>query len=168
MLQPRHERRRQTGTGPSFPLTINARDPGLLAPSSFKDRFDPVCGWNSGRWHTYAIPTGAPIGRPVTTCDVRHSLHLSRARYVCASCVRADPQANSDTTGQRPRPSTLRDVAAEFLATVLYGGLAPATTIHQSQFIQIVPHAAAGNTVPMTFSLAGTPGTQTLNIAVSN
>jgi uncharacterized protein (TIGR03437 family) len=36
------------------------------------------------------------------------------------------------------------------------------------QFDVVVPNVAASDTVPFTFSLGGTPGTQTLLIAVGN
>jgi uncharacterized protein (TIGR03437 family) len=53
------------------------------------------------------------------------------------------------------------------IAAALYACLAPNYT-GLYQFNVTVPNAAAGNAVPVTFTLAGANSTQTLNIAVSN
>jgi uncharacterized protein (TIGR03437 family) len=54
-----------------------------------------------------------------------------------------------------------------FPATVFYDGLAPGYT-GLYQFNITVPNAAVGSAVPVTFSLAGKPGTQMFNIAIGN
>jgi len=50
-------------------------------------------------------------------------------------------------------------------ATVTYDGLVPSYT-GLYQFNVVVPAVAAGNAVPISFTLGGTPGSQTLYIAV--
>ena len=52
-------------------------------------------------------------------------------------------------------------------ATASYAGLAPNYT-GLYQFNVIVPNVAASDAVPLTFTLGGVPGTQTLYIAVAN
>jgi uncharacterized protein (TIGR03437 family) len=50
---------------------------------------------------------------------------------------------------------------------LLYAGLAP-QAIGLYQFNVVVPNIPASDAVPLTFTLAGTPGPQTLFIAVQN
>jgi uncharacterized protein (TIGR03437 family) len=50
-------------------------------------------------------------------------------------------------------------------ATAIYAGLAPNYT-GLYQFNVVVPSVAAGDAVPLTFTLGGVAGTQTLYIAV--
>ena len=52
-------------------------------------------------------------------------------------------------------------------ATLQYDGLAPGA-VGLYQFNLVVPNVAASDTVPVTFTLGGTAGTQTLYIAVEN
>jgi uncharacterized protein (TIGR03437 family) len=51
-------------------------------------------------------------------------------------------------------------------ATVRYAGLAP-NYVGLYQFNVVVPSIAATNAAPVTFSVNGTPGTQTLYLAVN-
>jgi uncharacterized protein (TIGR03437 family) len=50
-------------------------------------------------------------------------------------------------------------------ANMTYDGLAP-NYVGLYQFNVVVPDVPGGNLVPLTFTLNGTPGTQTLFIAV--
>jgi uncharacterized protein (TIGR03437 family) len=50
-------------------------------------------------------------------------------------------------------------------ATLQYDGLAP-SAVGLYQFNLVVPNVAASDTVPLTFTLGGVAGTQTLYIAV--
>jgi uncharacterized protein (TIGR03437 family) len=53
------------------------------------------------------------------------------------------------------------------LGTVSYSGLAP-TLVGLYQFNVVVPNVADGDTVPLTFTLGGAAGTQTLFTAVKH
>ncbi len=52
-------------------------------------------------------------------------------------------------------------------ATLSYAGLAP-NYVGLYQFNAVVPNIGANNAVPLTFTLDGTAGTQTIYIAVQN
>jgi uncharacterized protein (TIGR03437 family) len=52
-------------------------------------------------------------------------------------------------------------------AAISYAGLAP-QLVGLYQFNVVVPSVAAGNAVPLTFTLNGAPGAQTLYIAIQN
>ena len=52
-------------------------------------------------------------------------------------------------------------------ATVGYDGLAP-NAVGLYQFNVVVPNVAPSDTVPLTFTLGGVAGTQTLYIALQN
>jgi uncharacterized protein (TIGR03437 family) len=51
-------------------------------------------------------------------------------------------------------------------ATFTYDGLAPAFILYQ--FNVVVPQVPASDKVPVTFTLGGTSGTQTLYLAIGN
>jgi uncharacterized protein (TIGR03437 family) len=151
------------GTGTTFPLTINALEPGILAPSSFKiGSTQYAAGILSDG--TYAIPAGAIIGVQSRPAKPGETLILYGVGFgpvtPSSSAGQLVQQANSLT-------SSFQISIGGIPATVLYDGLAPGYT-GLYQFNITVPNAPAGATVPVTFSLAGNPGTETLNIAVSN
>ena len=52
-------------------------------------------------------------------------------------------------------------------AQVMYAGLTP-TFVGLYQFNVVVPNLPASDTTPLTFTLNGTPGTQTLNLFIGN
>jgi uncharacterized protein (TIGR03437 family) len=61
--------------------------------------------------------------------------------------------------------ATLHILFGQTEAAIQYDGLAP-NAIGLYQFNVVVPNVAASDTVPLTFTLGGVPGTQTLYIAV--
>jgi uncharacterized protein (TIGR03437 family) len=63
--------------------------------------------------------------------------------------------------------STLQVYFAGIPANVTYAGLTPGY-VGLYQFNVVVPNVAASDTVPLTFTLGGTAGSQSLVIAVQN
>jgi uncharacterized protein (TIGR03437 family) len=151
------------GTGTGFPLTISALQPGILAPSSFKIGSTQYAAGILGDG-TYAIPAGAIVGVQSRPAKPGETLILYGVGF---GPVTPNSPAGQLVQQANSLTSSFQISIGGIPATVLYSGLAPGYT-GLYQFNITVPNAAAGNTVPVTFSLAGSPGTQTLNIAVSN
>jgi uncharacterized protein (TIGR03437 family) len=151
------------GKSAPFNITVNAVQPGLLAPASFSINGTQYAAafFADG---TYVLPTGAIAGlssRPAKAGDT-----------IIFYGVGFGPVTPSLQAGQLVQQSNT--LASGFqlsiggiAATALYAGLAPNYT-GLYQFNVTVPNATPGNAVPVTFTLAGANSTQTLNIAVSN
>jgi uncharacterized protein (TIGR03437 family) len=155
----------KTAAGTSAPVnvTVNAVQPGLLAPPSFTVNGSQyaVAFFSDG---TYVLPIGAIAGltsRPAMPGDT-----------IVLYGVGFGPVTPNIPAGQLVEQSnTLASSLQMFVgglpATAVYSGLAPNYT-GLYQFNIVVPNVAAGNAVPLTFTLDGVPGTQTLSIAVQN
>jgi uncharacterized protein (TIGR03437 family) len=154
-----------TGAGPSttHSITVNAAQPGLLAPSSFNINGAQyaVALFTDG---AFALPAGAIAGtssRPAKPGDV---LTLYGVGF--------GPVTPAIPSGQTVEQQN--SLAASFQmsiggspAAASYYGLAP-NYLGLYQFNVTVPSVAAGTAVPLTFTLGGAAGTQTLYIAVGN
>jgi uncharacterized protein (TIGR03437 family) len=151
--------------GPSTPLnvTVNAVQPGLLAPSTFRVGTIQyaVAILPDG---SYALPTGAIPGVTSRPAKPEETVILYGVGF--------GPVIPNIPAGQLVGQSNT--LAANFQmcigglpATALYSGLAPDFT-GLYQFNIVVPDAAANSFSPLTFTLGGTTGTQTLYIAVQN
>jgi uncharacterized protein (TIGR03437 family) len=151
------------GTSPPVNITVNAMQPGLLAPPSFSinGRQYAVALFTDGV--TYVLPTGAISGinsRPAKAGDT-----------IVLYGVGFGPVIPNTPAGQLvQQDNTLASSFQIFVgglpATALYSGLAPSYT-GLYQFNIVVPAAATG-AMPLTFTLGGSAGTQTLYIAVQN
>jgi uncharacterized protein (TIGR03437 family) len=151
------------GASAAYPITVNATEPGLLAPSSFNigGTQYAVALFTDG---TYVLPIGAISGiasRPAKPGDV-----------IVLYGVGFGPVTPSIPAGQLVQQANT--LAANFqlsiggvAAQALYSGLAPNFT-GLYQFNITVPNVTAGSAVPLTFTLGGASGTQTLFIAVQN
>jgi uncharacterized protein (TIGR03437 family) len=145
-----------------YSVTVNSAEPGFLAPPSFKiDGIQyPVAIFTDG---AYALPTGAISGvtsRPAKPGDI---LTLYGVGF--------GPVTPTIPAGQVVQQLNMLSLPFEISiggvpATPAYDGLAPNYT-GLYQFDVTVPSAASGNAA-LTFTLGGTPGTQTLYIAVGN
>jgi uncharacterized protein (TIGR03437 family) len=153
------------GTTTSAPvnLTVNATEPGLLAPASFKVGANQyvVAQLPDG---TYVLPTGAIAGinsrpaQPGETIVIYGVGFGSVTPNIPAGQIVTESNQLSASFeisfGQTPAPLPL-----------LYFGLAP-NLVGVYQFNVVVPAVANNDLVPLTFSLGGVPGTQTLFTAV--
>jgi uncharacterized protein (TIGR03437 family) len=150
------------GISAPFSITVNAVEPGLLAPSSFvvNGTQYAVALFADG---TYVLPTGAIPGIPSRPAKPGETIVLYGVGF--------GPVIPAISAGQLVQQSnTLASGLQMFLggvpATASYAGLAPNYT-GLYQFNVVVPNIASGN-VPLTFTLGNVSGTQTLSIAVGN
>ena len=148
------------GTSFVYQIVFNALEPGLDAPASFNigGTQYAVALFNDG---SYVLPTGAISG--IT------SQPASPGDTITFYGVGFGPVTPATPAGQIAQGLTS---IANFSmsiggapATVSYAGLAP-SFVGLYQFNVVVPQIPAGNAVPVTFTLNGTQGTQTLYIAV--
>jgi uncharacterized protein (TIGR03437 family) len=149
------------GTSAAYNVTVNAAQPGLLAPSSFNigGIQYAVALFADG---TYALPTGAMAGvssRPAKPGEV-----------VTLYGVGFGPVTPNIPAGQLVEQ--LNSLALPLQMEIggvpvnpSYDGLAPSYT-GLYQFNVTVPAAAFPSTAPLTFTLNGTSGTQTLYLSV--
>ena len=155
----------KTGGGTSSPLnvTVNALQPGLLAPASFDlDGIQyAVALFSDG---TYVLPTGAISGINSLPAKPGDTIVLYGVGF---GPVTPDIPAGQIVQQSNTLKSKLQVSIGGKPATVSYSGLAP-NYVGLYQFNVVVPNIAASDAVPLTFTLDGAAGTQTLYIAVQN
>ena len=149
-----------TGISSPFTVTVNSTEPGLLAPSSFSINGTQyvVALFTDG---TYVLPVGAIAGinsRPAKPGDVI-VLYGIGFGPVTPNIPAGQVVGQSNTVS-----SGLQISIGGQMASLPYDGLAFNYT-GLYQFNVTVPQVSPG-TLPLTFSLGGVPGTQTLNIAI--
>ena len=149
-----------TGTSSSFGITVNAAEPGLLAPSSFNigGIQYAVALFLDG---TYALPANAITGissRPARPGD---TIVLYGVGF---GPVTPDIPAGQIVQQQNMLALPFAVSIGGVPATVSYDGLAP-NYVGLYQFNVTLPAVPPGNAA-LTFTLGTTVGTQALNIAV--
>jgi uncharacterized protein (TIGR03437 family) len=150
------------GASNAYSVQVNPTEPGLLAPPSFLfDGHQQVVALFSGTF-TYVLPVTVP------------GINTARAKpgdNITLYGVGFGPVTPSIPAGQivsqiNALPS-FQVYFAGVPATVNYAGLAPGY-LGLYQLNVVVPDVAASDTVPLTFSLNGSPGSQGLVIAIRN
>jgi uncharacterized protein (TIGR03437 family) len=153
-----------TGAGVSAPysVTVNATEPGLLAPASFivGGANYVVALFSDGA--TYVLPPGAIAGVPSKRAQPGDIITLFGVGFgpvtPAVSAGQIVQQVNALT-------SAMQVSFAGTAAVMSYAGLAPGA-VGLYQFNLTVPNVPASDTTPLTFTLGSVPGTQKLVIAV--
>jgi len=149
------------GTSSTYQIVVNEIEPGFDAPPALKVGGTQYVAalFSDG---SYALPTGAIPGVSSHPASPGDALVLYGVGFGAVT-----PSIPAGEIVQQ-----LNQLAASFSisiggvpAAVSYAGLAP-DYIGLYQFDVKVPQVAAGGAVPVTFTLGGTGGTQTLYIAV--
>ena len=109
---------------------------------------------------SYALPTGTPGGRPARPGETITTYGIG--------FLSVSPEVPAGSIA----PQTLSSLELPFqilfsraAATVTFAGLSPGF-VGLYQFDVVVPQIPDNDAVPLTFTLGGTPGTQTLYIPV--
>jgi uncharacterized protein (TIGR03437 family) len=155
-----------TLSGSSDPrsLTVNAVQPGLFAPSIFQIGGKQYAGATFTDGGTFVLPQGAVPD--VTSRPAKSGETIVLYGVGFGSVTPGIPpgqiaqQANSLT-------SQLQVYFQQTPATATYAGLAP-NQVGLYQFNVVVPNVGSNAAVPLTFTLDGVSGAQTLYIAVQN
>jgi uncharacterized protein (TIGR03437 family) len=155
-----------TAAGISAPYTLNfnATEPGLWAPPSFKIGGKSYVGALFSDFATFALPSGAIPGVNSRPAHPGETIILYGTGFGAVT-----PSVNAGEVTQQTNAlvTPIQVFFGGMAAQVAYAGLAP-TTVGLYQFNVVVPNVAASDAVPLTFSLGGAAGLQTLYIAVQN
>ncbi len=151
------------GSTPTVSLTINSTEPGLLAPGAFNinGKQYAVATFSDG---TYVLPPGAIQAVNSRRASPGDTIILYGVGF---GGVTPPTPAGQIVQGSNQLTASLQISFAGTPAQLSYWGLAP-SYVGLYQFNVVVPNVAANDFVPLTFSLGGVSGTQTLYIAVQN
>jgi uncharacterized protein (TIGR03437 family) len=145
----------------TFTVTVNAVEPGLYAPSSFAIGGKQYAGAVANDGVTFILPPGAVSGIPSQRANPGDRITFYGVGF--GPVTPAIP-AGQVVTATNSVPFQMQIGGTQ--ATVQYAGLAPGA-IGLYQFNVFVPTSAPANDLtPVTFTVNGTSGTQTLYIAV--
>jgi len=142
-------------------LMVNPTEPGLLAPASFQigGHQYVVAILPDG---TYVLPTGAIAGVNSRPAKPGETVTMYGVGF---GPVTPSFLAGVIVTAQNSLSASFQMKFGQTQATVPYYGLAPGF-VGLDQFDVVVPAVPDNPLVPLTFSLGGAPGIQTLYIAV--
>jgi uncharacterized protein (TIGR03437 family) len=154
-----------TAVGPSAPftVTVNPTQPGLLAPASFLAAGKQYVAalFPDG---SYALPPGTVPG---VNCRPAKAGDIITLWGVGFGPVIPDMPAGQIVGKESTLASSVQFLIGDTPAAVSYAGLAPGE-VGEYQFNITVPNVAPGDLVPLSFTLDGVKGNQTLYIAVGN
>ncbi len=156
-----------TEAGSSAPFTVNvdAVQPGLLAPpTSFNIGGTQYVAALFPDGKTYVLPPGAIAGLPSRLAKPGDTIMLYGIGFGLVS-PNIPPGQIAELSSALVAPFTVSIGGTQ--AKVAYDGQTP-TFVGLYQFNVVIPNIAASNTAPVTFSLGGVNGTQTLSLAVGN
>jgi uncharacterized protein (TIGR03437 family) len=152
------------GASASYPVTVNAEEPGLLAPPSFDI---------GGRQYVVALFSDeATYVLPPATIAGLASRRAKPGDVITLYGVGFGPVAPSISAGQIVQQANALSAPFHLFfgqteATITYAGLAP-SAVGLYQFNANVPNVTSSDAIAVTFTLAGGSGKQTLYIPVQN
>ena len=151
------------GNSVAYNITVNATQPGLLAPPAFRINGSQHVVALFSNTLTYVFP--ATIAG-IATARARPGDTLTLYGIGFGQVIPNIPagQIAELTTALQ---STLQITFAGVPATLTYAGLSPGF-VGLYQINVVVPPVAASGTVPLAFSLSGNAGSQNLVISVRN
>jgi uncharacterized protein (TIGR03437 family) len=154
------------GSSSAYMLTINSAQPGFLAPPSFAVGGKQYVAAFNAALTSFILPPGAIAGVTSAYAKPGDTIIIYGVGFGPVS-----PSTVSDAGQIVGAVNTLSDpFTVSFGGTTAvpaYYGLAPGY-VGLYQFNIVVPQIANNDFVPLTFTLAGTAGSQTLYTAVHN
>lgn len=153
-----------TGASPAYSITVDALKPGLLAPASFKVGATQYAVALFPDNTTFALPPGAIAGVPSRRARPGETIILYGVGFGNVT-PNVPPGQLTQQLNALAFPFEVRFGGTQ--ATVSYAGLAP-NFVGLYQFNVVVPSIAPDDAVPLTYSLAGGAGAQSLSIAIGN
>lgn len=151
------------GTSAPYTLNIGATEPGLLAPSAFIVNGKQYAGALFPDYVTFAMPSGAVAGVPSRPAKHGDTLIIYALGF---GPVTPNLNAGVIVTQANTLAEPFTISVGGVPVTPQYDGLAPNYTGLYQINIQIPANAPTGDAVPLTFTLNGTAGAQTLYIAI--
>ncbi len=151
------------GSGAPFSVTVNTTEPGLLAPPSFDiNGTQYAVALLPGT--IYVLPSGAVTSVPSQLALPGQTIILYGIGF---GAVSDGTMAGVIDQGQNKIDASLAVAIGGATAQVAYAGLTPGF-VGLYQFNVVVPDVPANDKTPLTFSVNGTAGTQTLYLAIGN
>jgi uncharacterized protein (TIGR03437 family) len=150
------------GSSVAHTITVNAVEPGLLAPAVFKLPAGQYVAAVFSDGYTFVLPPIA--GVPTARAKPGDTIVLFGVGF---GPVTPDIPAGQTVTQANQLKATFQASFAGTPATVAFSGLTGGF-LGLYQFNVVVPSVAASDSVPFTYSLGGVPGPQNLVIAVGN
>jgi uncharacterized protein (TIGR03437 family) len=156
-----------SGSSSAYTLTLNALEPGLLAPSNFTI---------GGKQYLVAFNSDGSYTLPTTSTLGLNSRPAKPGETITIYGVGFGPSATGGTqilpgviaTQSNTLTNSMQMAFGGTQATLTYDGLAP-SFVGLYQFDVTVPTSIANSdTVPLTFNVGGNTGSQTLYTAVHN
>jgi uncharacterized protein (TIGR03437 family) len=149
------------GTSTAVNLTVNATEPGLLAPASFKIGPNQyvVAQHSDG---SYVLPVGAIAGVASSPAKPGETVVIYGVGF---GSVTPNIPAGEIATETNKLTASLQILFENTPAQLPYFGLAP-NFVGLYQLNVTVPMVPGSDLVPFTFNLGGVAGTQTLYTAV--
>lgn len=151
------------GTSAPYMVNVNAIEPGLLAPSVFHTSAGQYVAALLPDGVTYILPPGLTSAVPTARAQPGQTIIMYGVGFgPVTPTIPAGQIEEQSNNLQSPFQISFAGVPAK----IAYQGLV-ATFIGLYQFNVVVPSVAASDTVPLTFSVGTTSGTQTLIIPVN-
>jgi uncharacterized protein (TIGR03437 family) len=153
-----------SSSSPAYTVNVNAAEPGLLAPSSFNIGGTQYVAALFPDNVTYVLPPGSIAGVPSQRAQPGDTITFYGIGFgpVVPSIPAGQIVEESNTLA-----SSLQIKFGTVLASMTYEGLAP-SAVGLYQFNVVVPSIPSSDATPLTFTLGGVAGTQTLYISVQN
>jgi uncharacterized protein (TIGR03437 family) len=152
----------KNGTSAPFNVTVNATEPGLLAPASFKiGGKQYVVAFHSDNV-TYVLPEGAIAGLPSRPAKPGETIVMYGNGF---GPVTPNIPAGELAEGNSQLVASLEILFGETSGKLAYYGLSPGL-VGVYQFDVVVPAIPDNDLVPLSFKLGGVAGAQTLYTAV--
>jgi uncharacterized protein (TIGR03437 family) len=152
------------GTSNSFAVTVNPTAAGMLAPGYLNLGGAQYVGALFSDFQTFVAPPGAISGYASRRARPGDVLVIFGIGF---GPVTPNIPAGQIVPGSSALTLPLQIFFGSTQATVQYSGLAP-SLVGVYQFNVVVPNISAGDAVPVTFTLNGVNGTQTLYTSVGN
>jgi uncharacterized protein (TIGR03437 family) len=155
------------GSSAPYTLTLNALEPGLLAPPSFTiGGMQYVEAFNSDG--SYTLPTTSNLGLNSRPARPGETLVIYGVGFGPAAAGGMPIPPGVIVSQTNSLVNSMQMFFGGSQATLTYQGLAP-SAVGLYQFNVVVPSPLANSdAVPLTFNVAGNTGSQTLYTAVHN
>jgi uncharacterized protein (TIGR03437 family) len=150
------------GNSAAYSVTVNATEPGMLAPPSFEIGGIQYVVALSGA--NYILPPGAISGLATQRATPGETVTLYGVGFGAVTPnIPAGQIVELNNTLANSFGVSIGGVAAN----VTFAGLVQ-DSVGLYQFNVVVPNVPASDTTPLTFTLGGASGKQTLNISIGN
>jgi uncharacterized protein (TIGR03437 family) len=152
------------GTSVAYTINVNTTEPGLLAPAVFNLGGEQYVAALYTNGTTYVLPPGAVSGITAARAQTGQTIVFYGVGF---GTVTPNSPAGQIVTQPNQLTGNFQIFFNGTPATIQFAGLVNGF-LGLYQFNVVVPNVAASDTVPVTFSLNGTPGTQNLVIPIAN